>query len=369
MTVHVWYSAATDITGRNLETSLRAAGSREKPRAVAGDIVIGWGAKTDAATQFANGVTVLNHPDMIRKNRNKFEALKTMKADRELANNIQAFCKADQVTREISAGNMGLPIIGRKNYHQGGEGFWLCLTAAQIDAAIAAGAQYFQNYIDIADEYRLHVFGDNIIYAVKKVENATKEGWVAQRVEKITDYAQKNNVNVNADTMNYVLGIIYGEQQLPDRVVRSNHRGWKFSNVRLNTLNNDLKAAAVRAVKAIGLTFGAVDCCVDSAGHVYIIEVNSAPGLQGTTLEKYIEAFQAKIAEIQRPARAAVPRAGRRVAAAAVNAHEEVAVEQAQHADHPAPAAGAIDPARFRMILNAVNSPEEARRVLDLLGV
>lgn len=365
MTVRIWDSPATDVTGRNLATNLRGEESRTKPRAVAGDIVIGWGAKTDAATEFAAGITVLNHPDAIRKNRNKYSALTLMNDNRELADNIKAFCKANAVIAALNTHNMELPVIGRKNYHQGGEGFWLCLTNAQVESAIAAGAQYFQNYIDIADEFRLHVFGDNVIYAVKKVENATKEGWVSQRVDKVTDYAQKNNVAIDQATMNYVLGIIYGEHQLPDKIVRSNKRGWKFSSVRLNTLNNDLKAAAVRAVKAIGLDFGAVDCCIDNAGHVWIIEVNSAPGLEGTTLEKYTEAFQAKIAEIQRPAAAnRAARGGRqnRVVAAAE-------IEQVIHAEHPAPAGNVVDPARFRMMMNAVNSPEEARRLLDLMGV
>lgn len=371
MTVYVWDSAATDVTGRNLATALRATEGREKPRAIAGDILIGWGAKIDREVAIPEGVKILNHPNAIRKNRNKFSALELMKANRELSSNIAPFFKAEAIIDAIDADTVKVPVIGRKNYHQGGEGFWLCLTKAQVSEAIAAGAQYFQAYIDIKDEFRLHVFGDTIIYAVKKVENATKEGWVAQRVEKVTDYAQKNNVNVNADTMNYVLGIIYGEQQLPDRVVRSNHRGWKFSSVRLNTLSEALKTAAIRAVKAIGLDFGAVDCCVDNAGHPYIIEVNSAPGLQGTTLEKYIETFQAKITEFQRPVQAAqaAPRANRVAGAArravAIDPADAVAADGVMNA--AANAVGDIGRDQVRMLARNVRNDAEARRLLDLL--
>ncbi|MNY63636.1 hypothetical protein D3C86_2006230 [compost metagenome] len=47
------------------------------------------------------------------------------------------------------------------------------------------------------------------------------------------------------------------------------------------------------AVNAIGLTFGAVDVIWNEYRHqAYVLEVNTAPGLTGTTLEKYAEAFR-----------------------------------------------------------------------------
>lgn len=366
MTIYIWDSPATDITGRNLATALNAQESREKPAHLTSeDVVICWGTKIDRDVTFPAPVKVLNHSNAIRKNRNKAAALTEMKGNRELSGNIQPFCASNRIGRELDTGNMTLPVIGRKNYHQGGSGFWLCITRAQVDIAIGEGAQYFQGYIDIQDEYRLHVFDGKVIYAVKKTENATKEGWVAQRVEKVTDYAAKNNININAETMNYVLGIIYAEQQLPDRVVRSNHRGWKFSNIRLASLSNDLKAAAIKAVSVLGLDFGAVDCCVDTAGNVFIIEVNTAPGLQGTTLEKYTEAFQAKINEIQRAARPAVRPVRQAAAPARANrAADDQIVAAVNNAERPAN----IDQAQFRMMINAVRSPAEARRLLDLMG-
>ena len=49
---------------------------------------------------------------------------------------------------------------------------------------------------------------------------------------------------------------------------------------------------AVNAVKALGLDFGAVDIIYnEKENQYYVLEVNTAPGLEGTTLIKYAERF------------------------------------------------------------------------------
>ena len=362
MTTYIWYSSATDITGRTLAERLNATGVREKPANIAaGDIVIGWGAKTSRDVNLPHG-EMLNHPNAIRANRNKFKSLELMSGDRSLNGNIAKFCKSDQVNSKIRAGEMIYPLIGRKNYHQGGSGFWLCPAEGHIADAINEGAQYFQSFIDIKDEFRLHVFGGKVIYAVKKVKNDTEAGWSNQRKEKINDYAQKSNINVDAATIDYALSVLYKEQQLPDRIVRSNHRGWKFSSVSVATLSAAMKNAAIKAVSVAGLDFGAVDCCIDQNSHPYIIEINSGPGLQETTLEKYVTTLQAKINEIvdgRRPA----PAARRNNRGGDVRRGAAVAAVGAEAADNNN---AGINGDQLRMLMNEVRSPEEARRVLDI---
>ncbi len=46
--------------------------------------------------------------------------------------------------------------------------------------------------------------------------------------------------------------------------------------------------AAVAAVAALGLDFGAVDVGIDSEGNVAVFEVNTSPALEGTTLTSYV---------------------------------------------------------------------------------
>jgi len=353
MSKYLWYSGATDITGIAIAEALGISSGKNAPRNR--DIVIGWGTKTSENVNLGNA-NVLNHPNAIRKNRNKFSVLETLKANRQLSSNVAKFFSSDVIRRAVEREDATLPLIGRTNYHQGGKGLWTCLTKSHVEKAISDGAQYFQEYIDIKTEYRLHVFDGKVMYAVKKVENPTEAGWIAQRKEKVLDYARKNEVNIDVNTLNYVLGRVVKEVVLPDRIVRSNKRGWKFSSVAINTLSAALKNAAIKSVEAVGLDFGAVDCAINVSDHPFIIEINTGPGLQGTSLNKYIAAFREKIDEIERPAR--------RPAANRVVNRVRRAIG-AENADIEAP--NVNDEALVHM-MNAVRNPEEARRVLDLMG-
>jgi len=355
MAKYIWYSGATDITGQALAEALGLTNTKTRPRNLsAGDIVVGWGAKTSDNVNLTG--TVLNHPNKIRDNRNKFKSLETMSGNRNLTANIAKFCAANGVGRSLDNGTLALPLVGRTNFHQGGKGFWLCLTRQHVDKARSDGAQYFQTYIDVKDEYRLHVAFGSVIYAVKKVENPTEAGWIAQRKEKILDYARKNNVNLEDATIDYVLNRLVKEAVLPDRIVRSNKRGWKFSGVTLNSVANALKNAAIKAVEVSGLDFGAVDCAMSNNNLPFIIEINSGPGLQGTALQKYVDAFTAKIRTIEAPA----PNPVRRAANVARNAaRRAVGAENAEPAD--------VNAAGMARLMQNVRNDDEARAVIDAL--
>lgn len=49
---------------------------------------------------------------------------------------------------------------------------------------------------------------------------------------------------------------------------------------------------AYRSIAALDLDFGAVDILVTKDREVMVLEVNSAPGLEGTTLSKYVDRFK-----------------------------------------------------------------------------
>ena len=360
MAKYIWYSGATDVTGQALADALSLTGIKGKPKTVRdGDIIVGWGAKTKQAVNIAKA-TVLNHPDKIKANRNKIASLTTMYANKDLKATIVPFCGSGSITSELSESNptMKLPIIGRTNYHQGGKGFWTCINSWHIQRAIDDGAQYFQNYIDIKDEYRLHVAFGNVIYAVKKVENPAESGWIAQRKEKILNIAEKNNTNLEEATIDYVLGRLAKEADLPDRIVRSNKRGWKFSGVQLKNVSTSLQNAAKKAVEVTGLDFGAVDCAVGLDNLPYIIEINSGPGLQGTALQKYVDAFATKIDSIENPKPGKVKQAVDRV-------RNAVGSDKTKEAEAPS---SKVNDTALVHLMNAVNSPEEARKILDLMN-
>ena len=358
MAKYLWYSGATDVTGKAIAEALGITATKVRPRnLVAGDLTIGWGTKIDEDTRLTG--TVWNSPNAIRANRDKLGALQKMLANRDMAATVAKFSAAGSVMRDLDRGTIVLPLIGRTKSHQSGKGFWLCPTKHLVKLAIDDGAGYFQQFIDIKDEYRLHVAFGEVILAVKKEENTSEESWAAIRKEKVAEYAEKNNVEMNDNTVNAVLKVMFKEAVIPDRIVRSNRRGWKFTQVQLNNIGAALKNAAIKAVEVLGLNFGAVDCAISMDNSPFIIEINSGPGLQGNALNKYVEMFTAKIRELERPvpvahaaapARAAAPRR----AAGAVGAQEAAVVVKGE------------DNAMV-MVMNQVRTPEEARRVLDLL--
>ena len=300
--VYIWYSGATDLTGKNLMKELDVNGGTKKPTNV--KVIIGWGTKIKTAVNLPKSVKVLNHPNNILSNRNKLTALKYMKQ----ANTgipVADFYEADNVNRHLDQ----LPLVGRKNYHQGGKGFWLCLTKDHVRRAINEGAQYFQKYIPIKDEYRLHIFGEECIYATKKVERTNmKEAFIEQQKEKALNAAERKGMKVDEKTLSFLLDRLSAEQQEhPDHIVKSNTRGWKFSKIK--TPKKELVEACVKALKALNLDFGAVDCCLDEEGNPWIIEINTGPGLKGSSLEAWKKAFNNKIEELLSPKKSAVKKA------------------------------------------------------------
>lgn len=289
---YIWYSGATDVTGKKLAEALGIKHGNKKPAAKDVCMVIGWGAKTKERVSGLSKIPFMNHPDSIRVNRNKLEALKLM---RDAKVSVAGFIEASEVS------NIGkkkcpvtLPCIGRTKYHQGGKGFWDCPTMTHVNSAMQEGAQYFQNLIEITEEYRLHVFDDNVIYAVKKVKRTpeeTAEAYVRQELEKQKNIAAKKG---NSFDEAMVKSVLENQAKLfaqngANMLIRSNRAGWKFARVK--SVSKDLEKEAIKALKAIGLTFGAVDCCVAADKKPYIIEVNTGPGLEESTFNKWVEAF------------------------------------------------------------------------------
>lgn len=285
--IYVWYSTATDVTGKIIQESLNASGGTTKPKTKK-TCVLCWGTKTDKKVIFQKGTKVLNHPNKIMVNRNKVKALHKLK---------EKGCKvANFTTERARAGKNGFefPLIVRRNYHQGGSGFWLCLNKGQVTNAFNEGGQYLQKFIDIKDEYRLHVVDNRVIHAVKKVKRENhKDAFIKHYSEHVENFAKKRGKAIDKDTMDLIMDRMARKFATgADMVVRSNTRGWKFSRLKLTTLNTALAEEAVKAVKALGLDYAAVDCCIDHNGDVYIIEVNTGPGLEGTSLEAWVTALK-----------------------------------------------------------------------------
>jgi len=130
------------------------------------------------------------------------------------------------------------------------------------------------------------------------------DAYKEQHGTRIQNIAKKNNVDLDQNTMDYVLGNLGKRQEHPDMIIRSNTRGYKFSQLdiaKLTKSNEPLVDIAIKAVEAIDLNFGAVDCCTLSDGSVAIIEINTGPGLQGTPFKAYVQSFKDMIKALKNP--------------------------------------------------------------------
>ena len=296
--VYIYYSGATDVTGPRLAELLKVGSGKDFPKDK--DLVIGWGCKLKKDYKFPSVKKMLNHPNKIRVNRDKFAALTAM---RKKNVPVADFVTINQANTLIEKN--GYPLIGRRNYHQGGKHFWLIMNKADLDAAKADGCQYVQSYINIKDEYRAHVAFGEVLYVARKVtQNDPGKAWKKQRIEKIEqkfdiefDKLPKEQKKLLGDAID----LLSKEHTNPDRIIRSNKRGWKFQGVAPTNVKKAVRETALAALKAIELDFGAVDLVLDLDGNPFILEVNSAPGLEGTALEKWTAALKAKIAEETKP--------------------------------------------------------------------
>jgi hypothetical protein len=332
---HLHFSGATDVTGKALAEEIGCHGSTALKRDN-DTIYIGWGCKTKEDVNLPKAMKVLNHPNMIRSNRNKLTTLTKLAANKAV--NVAAFCEADKLQDfDDKKFALSLPVIGRTNYHQGGKGFWLCLTKQQVQKAIAQGAQYFQNYIDIATEYRLHIFKGKLLWAVKKVEreeNHMDDAFIEQYWKKVKASADKAEKVLNEEDVKYAFEKIRKRVlPLPDQIIKSNMRGWKFSHVKDNNVSADLLKQCVDALKAVGLDFGAVDCCVDETGKPWIIEINTGPGLDKSPFDAYVKAFKDFVEDERKPAPIAA--AANAVAAGAKKVAEAVKGDKGAKKDGP----------------------------------
>ena len=78
-----------------------------------------------------------------------------------------------------------------------------------------------------------------------------------------------------------------------DSRIRSFNNGWVYCRDNINPYNAAILDQSIAAVEALGLDFGAVDVIWnDHYQRAYVLEVNTAPGLIGTTLTTYTDAIR-----------------------------------------------------------------------------
>jgi glutathione synthase/RimK-type ligase-like ATP-grasp enzyme len=195
---------------------------------------------------------VLNLPALVRRVSNKLIFFETFGNEEEV--NLPPHTTDQQIATEWSRDGYAIVCRTVLNGH-GGAGIVLANTEQDL-----VDAPLYTQYVKKKDEYRVHVFRGNAIDVQRKARVRGRE-------------------HVNWQIRNHENGFIYQRHDIdpPDSVIEQ----------------------ALTIMRYTGLDFGAVDVVWNNKEEdAYILEVNTAPGLTGTTLDIYTKVFREYIDSI-----------------------------------------------------------------------
>lgn len=212
------------------------------------DYIINWGHAGDKLDQF--NCKILNTPENVRLATNKLSFFKKMA---EVGVSIPDF--TDKKDFALSWVKEGFEVVARKVLSgHSGEGIVIVSKAEDM-----VDAPLYTKYIPKKEEYRVHVFDGKIIDVQRKIKRPeiTVTNWHVRNLDSGFIFA-RNDIKPDQKVLDYSL----------------------------------------RCIEALGLDFGAVDIIYNQKRkEAYLLEVNTAPGCQGQTLENYANAFLAFVKE------------------------------------------------------------------------
>lgn len=240
------YSPASQ-SSKDLANAIGIKRAKHEGKVIKTDLLINWGASSIAREY--NG-EILNKPQEVAKAVNKLSSFKSLKGHCTIPDFTESLEEANKWLAE------GATVVARtKLTAHSGEGIVIVDTDSGDKLP---EAKLYTRYIPKSDEYRLHVFKDEVFFVQRKARNK----------------------DIPDDKVNWK--------------VRNHGNGFIFANK--DIVFDNKKAAyaeAIQAVAALGLDFGAVDLIYNKRhGKYYVLEVNTACGLSGSTLDVYAEVFK-----------------------------------------------------------------------------
>lgn len=217
-----------------------------------GHLIINWGNSTLprwATPQAINNMLNLTHYVQLASDKIRtFHALQTNIPEWTInINTAREWLNTPRFGRKLNA--VVCRTLTRAN---SGRGIVLATTPDEV-----VQAPLYTRYTPKTAEYRVHVFA--------------REGTI--------DFAEKKRRNG------------FAENEHANQYIRSWNNGWVFCREDV-TLPADVYRIAEEAIHRLGLDFGAVDVGYHPEFGSVIYEVNTAPGLEGHTLECYINTFR-----------------------------------------------------------------------------
>jgi glutathione synthase/RimK-type ligase-like ATP-grasp enzyme len=212
---------------------------------IKGATVINWGCSNIG--RVLKNAAIINKPAAVKKATNKLEAFKAMQG----TTSVPSWTESREEALQWLVDGC-IVVVRHKLSGHSGEGIEIVEKGAELP-----DAPLYTKYIPKKNEYRIHVNNGVAFFVQKKVRNKGIED------EKI-NWQVRNHVN-----------------------------GFVFSHVNV-AAPECAQQEAIKAVAALGLDFGAVDIIQHAVkgGGWYVLEVNTACGLSGKTVDKYVEQFR-----------------------------------------------------------------------------
>ena len=232
--------ALAEVTGarRIRHENSRFRGNQDK-------VVINWG--SSKLPEQVSRCKILNRPEVVENASNKLKFFKT----------VGGACRIPPFTTskaEAMAFCSNGKIIVERHKLTGNSGEGIRLVEANKPEEIQDAPLYVV-YVPKKQEYRVHVANNTVVDLQRK--------------------ARRRDVP---------------DDQIDWRI-RNHDNGFIFQRNDLE-VPVDVRVQALKSCKALGLDFGAVDVIYnESKGRAYVLEVNTAPGLTGETLEGYARRF------------------------------------------------------------------------------
>jgi len=205
-------------------------------------LVINWGNSTPPAW-YQESLPFLNKPEAVALATNKRKTLQTL-MEKGVA--TLEFTTIKTIAQHWL--DMGYRVFGRKTLTGTGGAGIIIMNEGQITEE----CPLYTKGVKKDKEFRVHVFNGEVI-----------------------DFQQKKKRH----------GFTGGTTG-----IRNHENGWVFTRTGVE-LPEAVKTESIKAVTALGLDFGGVDVCTTLDGKVAVLEVNTAPGIEETTVNSYKNAI------------------------------------------------------------------------------
>jgi hypothetical protein len=255
-------SKGAKVLAEALKAKRILVGGRSSYKHSASKRVINWGSST---YHVAKGTPMFNPPEAVNIASNKLTFFQQL--DKSSVNLVPWTTEQDKVQEWLD--DCSIVCVRQKLRGHSAEGLIIIdpedVRKKELDIP---PAKLYTRYIPKVFEYRVHVFQGEVIRVQKKI----LEPELSERLKDPNDPLTK--YSINWQVRNRDNGFIYVtegvEEDCPPQVLQQ----------------------AQMTLKLCGLDFGAVDVIYNGKKQkAFVLEINTSPGLEGGTVDAYVEAF------------------------------------------------------------------------------